>query len=68
MSANYQLKSKQTCEKVFLDIKMFLSTCFMQEAFWINLAVIWNRLIDNEKSKTIATDRSSCCKLIDSFD
>ena len=21
MSANYQLKSKQTCEKVFLDIK-----------------------------------------------
>ena len=25
MSANYQLKSKETCEKVFLDIKMFLS-------------------------------------------
>ena len=40
MSANYQLKSKQTCEKVTLDIKMFLSTCFIQEAFLINLAVI----------------------------
>ena len=57
MSANYQLKSKQTCDKVFLDIKMFLSTYFMQEAFWINLAVIAFRLI--EKSQSIATDRSS---------
>ena len=59
MSANYQLKSKQTCVKDFLDIKMFLSTCFMQEAFWINLAVIVFRLIDSEKSQLIATDRSS---------
>ena len=59
MSANYQLKSKQTCEKVFLDIKMFLSTSFMQEAFWINSAVIAFRLIVSEKSQSIATDRSS---------
>ena len=61
MSANYQLKSKQTCEKVFLDIKMFLNyrTCFMQKAFWINFAVIAFRLIDSEKSQSIATDRSS---------
>ena len=59
MSANYQLKSKQTCEKVFLDVKMFLSTCFMQEAFWINLALVAFRLIDREISLSIATDRSS---------
>ena len=59
MSANYQLKLKQTFEKVFLDVKMFLLTCFMQEAFWINLAVIAFRLIDSEKSQSITTDRSS---------
>ena len=59
MNANYQLKSKQTCEKDFFGIKMFLSTCFMQEAFWINLAVIVFRLIDSDKSQSIATDRSS---------
>ena len=59
MSANYQPKLKQTCEKDFLDIKMFLSTFFMQEAFWINLAVIMYQLIDSEKSQSIATDRSS---------
>ena len=59
MSANYQLKSKQTFEKVFLDVKMFLLTCFMLEAFWINFAVIAFRLNDSEKSQSIATDRSS---------
>ena len=59
MSAHYQLISKQTCEKVFFDIKMFLSTCFMQEAFWINLVLIAFQLIDSEKSQSIATDRSS---------
>ena len=59
MNAYYQLRSKQTCARVFLDSKMFLSTCFMQEAFWIYLAVIEFRLIDCGKSQSIATDRSS---------
>ena len=33
-----------------------VSTCFMQEAFWINLAVIEFRLIDCGKSQSIAID------------
>ena len=51
MNAYYQLKPKQTC--------------FMQEAFWINLAMIEFRLW---KSQSIATDRSPSYLLIDYFD
>ena len=40
----------------------------MQEAFWINLAVIEFRLIDCGKSQSIATDRSSSYYLINYFD
>ena len=46
MTALFQLKSKQTCARVFLDSKMFISTRFMQDAFLIILAVIELRLID----------------------
>ena len=46
-------------QEVFLDIKIFKSTCLMQEAFWINLVMIEFRLIDRGKSQSIATDRTS---------
>ena len=58
MNAYYQLKSSRRA-RVLLDIKMFISTCFMQEAFWINLAMIEFRLIDCGNSQSISTDRSS---------
>ena len=55
MNAYYQLKSKQTCTRVFLDIKLFIST-LCKRPFWINLAMIEFRLMDCGKSQSIATD------------
>ena len=46
-------------QEVFLDIKMFKSTCLMQGAFCINLVMIDFRLIDCGKSQSIATVRTS---------
>ena len=59
MNAYYQLKSKQNCGRVFLEIKMLISACFMQEVFWIDLVMIEFRLIDCGKSQSIATNKSS---------
>ena len=33
MNAYFQLKSKQTSARELLDSQMFISTCFIQEAF-----------------------------------
>ena len=46
MNAYYQLKSKQTCARVLLESQMFILTCFMQGALWIDLAMIEFQYID----------------------